>query len=120
MKRVEQERTPVEKAKAKVVSEEEGLGKVEKELEGVTSLIEAHRAETDRRERRQSNEGGAAQEQDVEGVLVGEADSAEADHFKSKNLLLNVFCAVFSVFRFLTSSFLLFQFLVFSFCVFSF
>ena len=31
------------------------------------------------------------------------------DHFKSKNLLLNVFVLFFSVFRFLTSSFLLFK-----------
>ena len=31
-----------------------------------------------------------------------------SDHFKSKNLLLNVFVLFFSVFRFLASSFLLF------------
>ena len=58
------------------MSEEEELGNVVKDLEGVTSQIEAHKAETERRERRQKNEGGAAQGEDMEGVLVEEADSA--------------------------------------------
>ena len=59
------------------MSEEEELGKVLKDLEGVTSQIEAHKSETERRERRQENEGGAVQGEDMEGVLVEEADSAE-------------------------------------------
>ena len=46
----------------------------EEELEGVTSLIEAHRAKTDRRERRQRNEGGGSPGR---GFLLEEADSAE-------------------------------------------
>ena len=49
MKQVEDRKARVEKATAKVVSEEEGLGEVEGNLEGVTRQINAHKAEDDRR-----------------------------------------------------------------------
>ena len=41
MKQVEDRKAGVEKAKAKVVSEAEGLGEVERDLNGVTSQIDA-------------------------------------------------------------------------------
>ena len=61
MKEVEDGKATVEKAKAKVVADEEGSGEVERDLEGVTSQIDAHKAENKRRERRKKSEARAAQ-----------------------------------------------------------
>ena len=43
----------------------------------MTNQIDAHKAESERRERRKKSEVRAAQDEDMEGVVVEEADSTE-------------------------------------------
>ena len=68
-KGLEEGRERVEKAKSKVLEEEERVTKVEKDLSEVVKQIDAHRAEDKKRERKRRAEAREARGPNVEEVI---------------------------------------------------
>ena len=69
--RVEEAKGRLEKARAKVLEEEEGLAKVEVEWKGVKEHIKAHLKEGERKERRRRKEAREAGDDDMDDDPCG-------------------------------------------------